>query len=116
VHGEAIAAYYRAVLLGEHGELMDSFALAAEAMRQRQVVASGVVGPGSPAVLQNGDMRKSEKFLLKVAVAMLFASSSQPASGAEDVMGEAREALAESLSRVSWPSQADLTGVSDGGN
>jgi hypothetical protein len=116
IQGEAIVAYYRAVLLGEHGELMDSFELAAEAMRQRQVVAVGLVAQGSAAVLRNGDVRKSEKFLLKVAIAMLFASTPRPAQGTEDVLSEAREALTEILGRVSWPVQIELTGASDGGN
>jgi hypothetical protein len=116
IQGEAIVAYYRAVLLGEHGELMDSFELAAEAMRQRQVVAVGLVGQGSAAVLRNGDMRKSEKFLLKVTIAMLFASTPRPVQGTEDVLSEAREALTEILGRVSWPVQIELTGASDGGN
>jgi hypothetical protein len=116
VQGEAIVVYYRAALLGEYGELMESFELAAEAMRQRQVVAGGLVGPGSPAVLRDGDMRKSEQFLLKVAIAMLFAGTSRPAPGVESVLGEAREAMMEVFGRVTWPSQIQLTGVPGGGN
>lgn len=114
IHGEAIVVYYRAILLGEHGELIASFGLAAEAMRQRQIVAGGLVGPGSPAVLRNGDMRKSEKFLLKVAIAMLFAGTPRPAQGIEDVLIEARGALAETLGRVTWPVQLEPIGGLNG--
>ncbi len=105
VQGEAYVTYYRAILLGEHGALIDSFELTAEAMRQRQIVAGG---PDSPAVLTNGDVQKSGQFMLKVAIAMLFAGSSRPSSGVENVMDVTREALAETFSRVSWPGPIEL--------
>jgi hypothetical protein len=112
VHGEAVVAYYRAVLLSQYGELPLSLSLAAEAMRQRQIVASGLVGPGNPAVLRDVDVRKSEEFMLKVTIAMLAAASPRPAVGADHVMRIAGEAMRESLGRMRWPSPNEVAGVS----
>jgi hypothetical protein len=116
VNGEAFVAYYRAVLLGRHGELTDSLSLAAEAMRQRQTVASGLAGPGNPAVLRDADVRKSEEFMLKLTIAMLFAASARPAAGADHVMRMAGEAIRESLGRVRWPRPLEVVGAPDDGS
>jgi hypothetical protein len=116
VHGEALVAYYRAVLLGRDGELTGSLSLAAEAMRQRQTVASGLFGPGNPAILRDTDVRKSEEFTLKVTIAMLFAASARPSVGADQVMRVAGEAVKESLGRVYWPQPDEAVGASDGRN
>lgn len=116
VQGEAFVAYYRATLLGENGALMESFELTTEAMRQRQEVARGQDELSSPTVLRNGDVRKSAKFMMKVAIAMLFASTPRPAAGVDDVMGGARDAFKEVLGSVRWPSRIGLIGVSDAGN
>jgi hypothetical protein len=116
VHGEALVAYYRATLLGWDGELTGSLSLAAEAMRQRQTVASGLFGPGNPAVLRDMDVRKSGEFMLKVTIAMLFAASVRPSAGADQVMRMAGEAVRESLGRVRWPRPDDAVGASDGRN
>ncbi len=116
VHGEALVAYYRAVLLGRYGELTGSLSLAAEAMRQRQTVASGLSGLGNPAILRDPDVRKSEEFTLKVTVAMLFAASARPSVGADQVMRMAGEAIKESLGRVYWPQPDEAVGASGGRN
>jgi hypothetical protein len=72
VHGQALVAYFRAVLLGQTGELADTFRFAAEAMEQRRKVASGLAGPGSEAVLRNGDMQKSVDFIMKAAAVTIL--------------------------------------------
>ena len=116
VHGEALVAYYRAVLLGRDGELTGSLSLAAEAMRQRQTVASGLFGPGHSAVLRDVDVRKSGEFTLKVTIAMLFTASARPSAGADQVLRMAGEAVRESLGRVRWPPPEQAVGASDGRN
>jgi hypothetical protein len=72
VHGQALVAYFRAVLLGQTGELADTFRFAAEAMEQRRKVVSGLAGPGSEAVLRDGDMRKSVDFIMKAAAVTIL--------------------------------------------
>ncbi len=67
VHGQALVAYFRAVLLGTTGELADAFRFAAEAMEQRRKVVTGLAGPRSSAVLRDSDMRKSMDFIMKVS-------------------------------------------------
>jgi hypothetical protein len=81
VHGQALVAYFRAVLLGQTGELADTFRFAAEAMEQRRKVASGLAGPGSEAVLRNGDMQKSVDFIMKAAAVTILDRRGNMADG-----------------------------------
>ncbi len=110
VHGQAVVAYFTAVLLGQTGKLAEAFAYAAEAMEQRRKIASGFAGLGDPAVLDDGDVRKSHEFMMKVTIAGVYAASGEPGAGAGAVMGVVREAFGECLGRATWTSQP---GVSD---
>lgn len=104
VHGQAVVAYFTAVLLGQMGKLAEAFAYAAEAMEQRRKIASGFAGPGDPAVLHDGDVRKSYEFMMKVTIAGVFAASGEPGVGASAAMSVLREAFGECLGRANWTS------------
>jgi hypothetical protein len=68
VHGEAIVAYHRAALLRDVARLPDALTLAGTALEQRNRVVSGLRGP-TPAVLRDGDVKKSADLMLKAAAA-----------------------------------------------
>jgi hypothetical protein len=99
VHGQALVAYFRAVLLGETGQLADAFRFAAEAMEQRRKVASGLAGPDSAAVLRDPDMRKSVDFMLKASMVAILGRDDQSDRGMDAVRSLREEALAEWTNR-----------------
>jgi hypothetical protein len=107
VHGQALIAYFRAVLLGEKGKLAEAFGFAAEAMEQRRKVAAGLVGPGSAAVLSDGDVRKSINFMIKVGAASAVAGYDRPSEGVGAALGAVQEAMAECLSLTNWIGPSD---------
>ena len=90
VHGQALVAYFRAVLLGMTGELADAFRFAAEAMEQRRKVVTGLTGPHSSAVLRNSDMHKSMDFIMKISVVGIL-DRSEGAAAVARICEEARE-------------------------
>jgi hypothetical protein len=95
VHGQALVAYFRAVLLGEIGELADSFRFAGEAMEQRRKVVSGLAGPGSRAVLVDPDMQKSMEFIMKVSAVGVLDRHGNVDDGAAAVIRICEEAQQE---------------------
>ncbi len=104
VQGQASVDYFSAVLLGRMGRLPAAFAFAAEAMEQRRKVASGFAGLDEPAVLRDGDVRKSYEFMMKVTVAGVLAGNGEPGAGTGVVMDALGEALGEGLARAGWMS------------
>jgi len=99
VHGQALVAYFRAVLLGETGQLADALRFAAEAMEQRRKVTAGL---GSDAVLRDPDMRKSVDFMLKASLVATLAREDQPDKGMDAARSVRDEAFAE------WADRPDI--------
>jgi hypothetical protein len=97
IQGQATVAYFRAVLLGEVGQLADAMRFAAAAMEQRMKVAAGLAEPGSPQVLADSDVGKSLDFILKVAAAGTFARHPTSAEGKAAAAGTFDEAATEWL-------------------
>jgi hypothetical protein len=102
LHGQALIAYYRAVLLGkpQTGRLAQAFEFAGAAMEQRRKIASSLAGPGTAAVLRDPDLAKSVEFTMKIAFAGTFGRFDDPTAGAGAAMAVAREALMEWLGRL----------------
>ena len=103
VQGQALVAYYRAVLLGQEGQMAEALRFAAEAMEQRRKVAAGLAGPGSEAVLRDSDMRKSANFIIKASVASLLGGESKPRQGIDQARHAYDEALEEWAARPAAP-------------
>jgi len=95
VQGQALVAYYRAVLLDQVGQVAEALRFAAEAMEQRRKVAAGLAGPGSEAILGDSDMRKSASFIVKASMASMLGGEIKPGQGLKEVQGAFDEALAE---------------------
>jgi hypothetical protein len=101
IHGMALTAYYRAVLIDEIGSLTEASAFAAAAMAQRVTVAGGLLGPGSRAVLIDRDVAKSVNLTLKIALAATLVSPTDVSDGVGAALGAVREATVETLGRIS---------------
>lgn len=97
VQGQAYVPYFRAVLLGRTGDLAEALRLAAEALEQRRIVASGLIGPGEAAVLSDSDVAKSVDFMLKVSLASVCARSTDPAQSRKVATSVLKEAFREAL-------------------
>ncbi len=108
IQGQATVAYFRAVLLGEVGYLVDSVGFTNSAMEQRIKVASGLAGPGSAEILDDIDVGKSLDFAIKIAVVSAYARKPAGAAGSDAAMSIYREAADEWLARPAR--EEDLNG------
>ena len=105
VHGEAIVAYHRAVLLRDLARLPAALTVAGAALEQRNRVVSGLRGP-TPAVLRDNDVKKSTDVLLKAAataVAGRHDNLDEGIAAAQKIFDQAIDELRN------MPSEEDLT-------
>ncbi len=98
IHGNALVALHRAVLLNRPEYIVDALRWVAAAVQERWQVASFSPNVADDQIISNGDVRKSVNFSLKISVAGMLAANKGATGQVDKAVSEALDELTNWIS------------------